>query len=85
MLLDLQPHQLITILASEDLLRAQVDEAVELIQAAGMSNDDRDRPVNDPAAPTSRSQPTQQRAGPITRAASSPNLPCTCFMSFFIF
>lgn len=74
MLLDLQPHQLITILASEELLRAQVEEASEMIQAAGLGNGDGDR-ANESAS-LNRGQPAQAKSGPIARASSTPNLNC---------
>ncbi|VBB32380.1 unnamed protein product, partial [Acanthocheilonema viteae] len=72
MLLDLQPHQLITILASEELLRAQVEEASEMIQAAGLGNGDGDR-INESTS-SNRGQPAQAKSGPIARASSTPNL-----------
>uniref|UniRef100_A0A158Q8T1 TPR_REGION domain-containing protein n=1 Tax=Elaeophora elaphi TaxID=1147741 RepID=A0A158Q8T1_9BILA len=75
MLLDLQPHQLITILASEELLRAQVEEAFEMIQAAGLGNSDGDRASE--SASSSRGQPAQAKSGPIARASSTPNLNST--------
>lgn len=74
MLLDLQPHQLITILASEELLRAQVEEASEMIQAAGLGNDDGDRANESPSL--NRGQSAQAKSGPIARASSTPNLNC---------
>lgn len=74
MLLDLQPHQLITILASEELLRAQVEEASEMIQAAGLGNGDGDR--TNESASSNRGQPAQAKSGPIARASSTPNLNC---------
>uniref|UniRef100_A0A8R1XPM3 UBR-type domain-containing protein n=1 Tax=Onchocerca volvulus TaxID=6282 RepID=A0A8R1XPM3_ONCVO len=72
MLLDLQPHQLITILASEELLRAQVEEASEMIQTAGLGNSDGDR-ANE-SVPSNRGQSTSTKTGSIARASSTPNL-----------
>ncbi|CAG9541014.1 unnamed protein product, partial [Cercopithifilaria johnstoni] len=72
MLLDLQPHQLITILASEELLRAQVEEASEMIQTAGLGNSDGDRASE--SASSNRGQSAQPKSGPIARASSTPNL-----------
>ncbi|VDN04928.1 unnamed protein product [Thelazia callipaeda] len=72
MLLDLQPHQLVTILASEELLRAQVEEAYEMIQATNLENIEEDHV--DESASLNRGQPVQARTGPIARAASTPNL-----------
>lgn len=67
MLLDLQPNQLITILGSEDLLRAQVEEAADMLFTAGFT-------VGDGTTESSSGRLQHMRSG-ITRAASSPNLP----------
>lgn len=85
MLLDLQPHQLITILASEELLRTQVEEASEMIQVAGLGNSDGDRPSE--SSSSNRGQAAESKSGPIARASSTPNLNCTnlkCVIRFVL-
>ncbi|KHN79410.1 E3 ubiquitin-protein ligase UBR5, partial [Toxocara canis] len=74
MLLDLQPHQLITILASEDLLRSHVEEAAEMLMAAGLGNNSRPGDAAASASSGDQSDPASAAESFIAKAASTPNL-----------
>ncbi|VDM24799.1 unnamed protein product [Toxocara canis] len=78
MLLDLQPHQLITILASEDLLRSHVEEAAEMLMAAGLGNNSRPGDAAASASSGDQSDPASAAESFIAKAASTPNLQGKC-------
>nr|AZA04905.1 E3 ubiquitin-protein ligase [Anisakis simplex] len=77
MLLDLQPHQLITILASEDLLRGHVDEAADMLLAAGLGNNSRSGDTNTTSGlglNLEHSADVGVADSSMNKAASTPNL-----------
>lgn len=73
MLLDLQPHQLITIVASEDLLRSHVEEAADMLMAAGLGNNSRPSDAPSSSGGGEQCEPTSADSA-IAKAASTPNL-----------